>query len=126
VDPVTLLLAAADTAASKPVNLWGALGCAVAYSAAVLATLDAFADLIQARGDSPTGHLAPGVGLRFGSKLAAAAIAVISAGIVLALDSNWFAFTALTIAFLIVVALGLTVLLRNRRAMSDSVPRSGG
>ena len=42
--------------------------------------------------------------MKFGSKLAAAAIAVISAGIVLALDSNWFAFTGLTIAFLVIVA----------------------
>ena len=123
---MTLLLAAADTAASKPVNLWGALGCAVAYSAAVLATLDAFADLIQARGDSPTGHLAPGVGLRFGSKLAAAAIAVISAGIVLALDSNWFAFVGLTIAFLVIVGIGVIVLLRHRRVRSDSGPHASG
>ena len=29
---------AAETAAAKSVNLWGALGCAVAYSAALLAT----------------------------------------------------------------------------------------
>ena len=88
-------------------NLWGALGCAVAYSAALLATLDAFADLILARDDSPAGRLTPAVGLKFGSKLAAAAIAVISAAIVLALDSNWFAFTSLTIAFVVVVGIGV-------------------
>ena len=94
------ILAAAD-AAANPVNLWGALGCAVAYSASLLATLDAFADLILARGDAPAGRLTPGVGLKFASKLAAAAIAVIAAGIVLALDDNWFAFTSLTIAFVV-------------------------
>ena len=110
----------------KPVNLWGALGCAVAYSAALLATLDAFADLIQARDESPTGHLAAGVGLKFGSKLAAAAIAVISAGIVLALDSNWFAFIGLTIAFLVIVGIGVIVLLRHRRVRSDSGPHASG
>ena len=93
VDVALLLTIAADGAGSKPVNLWGALGCAVAYSAALLATLDAFADLILARDDSPAGRLTPAVGLKFGSKLAAAAIAVISAAIVLALDANWFAFT---------------------------------
>jgi hypothetical protein len=125
VDPLSLLIATAD-AATKPVNLWGALGCAVAYSAALLATLDAFADLIQARDESPTGHLAAGVGLKFGSKLAAAAIAVISAGIVLALDSNWFAFIGLTIAFLVIVGIGVIVLLRHRRVRSDSGPHASG
>lgn len=45
------ILAAAAEADSG--SLWGALGCAVAYSASLLATLDAFADLIPARGDSP-------------------------------------------------------------------------
>lgn len=114
-----VILAAADTAV-KSVNLWGALGCAVAYSAALLATLDAFADLILARDDAPAGRLTPAVGLKFGSKLVAAAIAVISAAIVLALDSNWFAFTSLTIAFVIVVGIGVLVLLRHRRATLDT------
>ena len=125
-DPLHLLVAVVDAVPAKPVNLWGALGCAVAYSAALLATLDGFADLILARGDSPAGRLTPGVGLKFGSKLAAAAIAVISAGIVLALDSNWFAFTALTIAFVIVVGLGIVVMLRDRRVTSDTGPHSSG
>ena len=125
-DPLTLLFAAVDAAPAKPVNLWGALGCAVAYSAALLATLDGFADLILARGDSPAGRLTPGVGLKFGSKLAAAAIAVISAGLVLALDSNWFAFTSLTIAFVVVVGIGVVVLLRHQRTASDAPAREAG
>jgi hypothetical protein len=107
------------------VNLWGALGCAVAYSAALLATLVGFADLILARDDAPAGHLTA-VGLKFGSKLAAAAIAVISAGIVLALDENWFAFTCLTIAFVIVVAIGVFVMLRHSRARAGIGPNVGG
>ena len=125
-DALALLLAVVAPAPADSVNLWGALGCAVAYSAALLATLDGFADLILARDDSPAGRLTPAVGLKFGSKLAAAAIAVISAGIVLALDANWFAFTALTIAFLVVVAIGLVVMLRPRQARSDSDSRVGG
>ncbi|SFS00966.1 hypothetical protein SAMN04487846_1426 [Microbacterium sp. cf046] len=127
-DALTLLLAAVDVAPAKSVNLWGALGCAVAYSAALLATLDGFADLILARGDSPAGRLTPGVGLKFGSKLAAAAIAVISAGIVLALDSNWFAFTALTIAFVIIVVIGIIVMVRDRRVRvtSENGPHASG
>jgi hypothetical protein len=124
VDALILLMAVA--APADTVNLWGALGCAVAYSAALLATLDGFADLILARDDAPAGRLTPAVGLKFGSKLAAAAIAVISAGIVLALDANWFAFTALTIAFVIVVGIGVIVMLRHRRVALDPGPRTGG
>jgi len=123
VDAVDLLAVAAEAAAAKPVNLWGALGCAVAYSAALLATLDAFADLILARDDAPAGRLTPAVGLKFGSKLAAAAIAVIAAAIVLALDSNWFAFTSLTIAFVVVVAIGVVVLVKHQREASESRQR---
>ncbi|GAA1670219.1 hypothetical protein [Microbacterium lacus] len=123
-DAVSLLSAVA--APANTVNLWGALGCAVAYSAALLATLDGFADLILARDDAPAGRLTPGVGLKFGSKLAAAAIAVISAGIVLALDENWFAFTCLTIAFVVVVAIGVVVMLRHTRATTGSGPRASG
>jgi len=115
-DAVLSLLTAAAEAPAKSVNLWGALGCAVAYSASLLATLDAFADMILARGDSPAGRLTPGMGLKFGSKIAAAAITVVSAGIVLALDANWFAFIALTIAFVAVVAIGILVMISHVRA----------
>jgi hypothetical protein len=71
--------------------------------------------------------------LKFGSKLAA--IAVISAGIVLALDANWFAFTALTTAFPVVVGIGVVgigvvgigvvVMLRARRVSSERGPQTG-
>jgi hypothetical protein len=126
VEALRMLVVAAEAAPANSVNLWGALGCAVAYSAALLATLDGFADLILARDDAPAGRLTPGVGLKFGSKLAAAAIAVISAGIVLALDENWFAFTCLTIAFVIVVAVGVIVMVRHSRAMTGIGPHVGG
>ncbi|KJL39059.1 hypothetical protein RS81_02153 [Microbacterium terrae] len=115
------MLVAAASAAADTVNLWGALGCAVAYSASLLATLDAFADLILARGDSPAGRLTAGVGLKFASKLAAAAIAVVAAGIVLALDGNWFAFGSLTVAFLVIVGIGVIVLLRHSHGLAASV-----
>ena len=48
-----MLVTAVGAAPADSVNLWGALGCAVAYSAALLATLDGFADLILARDDAP-------------------------------------------------------------------------
>jgi len=116
------LLAAAGAADSP--NLWGALGCAVAFSASLLATLDAFADLILARGDSPAGRLTPGIGMKFASKLIAAAIAVVSAAIVLALDDNWFAFTTLSIAFVVVVGIGVIVLLRHAKATTAAPARA--
>jgi len=119
-----LVILAAEAATANPVNLWGALGCAVAYSASLLATLDAFADLILARGDAPAGRLTPGVGLKFASKLVAAAIAVLAAAIVLALDENWFAFTTLSIAFAVVVGIGVIVLLRHSKAMAAPPARA--
>ena len=72
---------------------------------------------ILARGGPPAGRLTPGVGLRFASKLTAAAIAVIAAAIVLALDDNWFAFTSLSVAFVVVVGIGVFVLLKHSRAV---------
>ncbi len=119
-----LVLMAADAATSDSPNIWGALGCAVAFSASLLATLDAFADLILARGGSPAGRLTPGIGMKFASKLIAAAIAVVSAAIVLVLDSNWFAFTTLSIAFVVVVVIGVIVLLRQAKATTAATDRT--
>jgi hypothetical protein len=116
----------AAAAAADSVNLWGALGCAVAYSASLLATLDAFADLVLARGDAPAGRLTPGLGLKFTSKLAAAAIAVVAAAIVLALDGNWFAFTSLSIAFVVVVGIGIIVLIRHARTTAVAAATGSG
>lgn len=107
------VLAEPAAAAGGP-NLWGALGCALAYAAALFATVDAFADLLLAPADTPDGHLSPALRLKAGSKIGAGGIAVVSAGIVLVLDENWFAFTALTIAFVILAGLSALVLVRQR------------
>lgn len=107
-------LVAAAAAASKDPNLWGALGCAVAYAAALLATVDSFADMLLTPGDTPDGRLSPAMRLKAGSKLGAGGITVVSAGLVLALDANWFAFTALTIAFIVLVGISAFVLVRQR------------
>lgn len=124
INDVMLFVAAAAAPARSP-NLWGALGCAVAYSASLFATLDAFADLLLARGDSPAGRLAPGVGLKFGSKVVAAVITVLAAALVLALDQNWFAFATLSVAFLVVVVVGAVVLLRQSKAVRQAAGTSG-
>lgn len=104
--------------APKSPNLWGALGCAMAYAAALLAALDAFADLLLARGQSVPGRLGTAQGLKFGGKLAAAGITVGSAGIVLALDANWFALFALSATFTAVIAVALIAMRRAGRPAS--------
>ena len=109
----------------KAPNLWGALGCAMAYAAALLAALDAFADILLAR-STATSTFGPAHGLKFGGKLAAAGITVVSAGAVLALDSNWFAFTALSVVFVVVIASAALVMRRtekNRRVQAEIAPR---
>jgi hypothetical protein len=120
-DIVSVLAEAA--AAPKAPNLWGALGCALAYASALFATVDSFADLLLADGDTPDGRLSPALRLKIGSKLAAAAITVVAAGLVLALDSNWFALTALTIVFIVLAGIAAIVLVRHRahRATSAAV-----
>ena len=50
---------------------------------------------------------------------------MIAAGIVLALDDNWFAFTSLTIAFTVVVGVGILVLLRHARPVAESTAAAG-
>jgi hypothetical protein len=101
-------------AAPKSPNLWGALGCALAYSGALLATVDSFADMLLASGDGPSGRMSPALRLKSGSKLAAAGITVVSAGTVLALDANWFALTVLSVVFVCLAGIGALVLVRHR------------
>ncbi|WP_169581477.1 MULTISPECIES: hypothetical protein [Microbacterium] len=72
---------------------------------------------ILARGGPPAGRLAPGVGLTFASRQTAAAIAVIPAAIVLALDDSGFAITSLSIAFAVVVGTGVFVRLKHSRTV---------
>ncbi|WES65903.1 hypothetical protein P0L94_07465 [Microbacter sp. GSS18] len=122
-DALPLFAAAVDGVPEHSVNLWGSLGCAVAYSASLLTTLDAFADFVSAKGDSMGGALAPGMGLRFWSKIAGATIAVIAAAIVLALDLNWFAFWSLSAAYVVVIGIGLAVVYRQTRG--DAFRRFG-
>lgn len=110
----TFLHLAEVVAAPKAPNLWGALGCALAYSGALFATIDSFADLLLADGDGPDGRFSPALKLKTGSKLAAAGITVVSAGIVLGLDANWFALGALSVAFVVLVGISALVLVRHR------------
>lgn len=107
-------LAADAAAAGKSPNLWGALGCALAYSGALFATVDSFADLLLVGDGAVDGRVSPALRLKSGSKLAASGITVVSAGAVLALDANWFAFTMLSIAFVVLAGIGALVLVRHR------------
>ena len=73
-----------------------------------------YRDRVRLYADTPDGRLSPALRLKAGSKIGAGAIAAVSAGIVLALDENWFAFTALTITFVVLVGLSGLVLVRQR------------
>ena len=124
---LSLLLAflAPDLAApaDHSVNLWGALGCAVAFAGALFAVLDALGDYALARSTKATGWESTSKRLKFGSKLSAAAITSASAGAVLALDGNWFALTVLVLAFLAIIAWSLVAL--RRREMRSGNTASG-
>jgi len=110
---IVAVLAEAAVAPKTP-NLWGALGCALAYSGALFATADSFADILLTGGDGPDGRLSPAMRLKVGSKLAAAGITVVAAGLVLALDANWFALIALSVIFVVLAGIAAIVLVRHR------------
>jgi hypothetical protein len=121
-----LSVLAEAAAAPKAPNLWGALGCALAYSGALFATVDSFADLLLVDGDGPDGRMSPALRLKIGSKLAAAAITVVAAGLVLALDSNWFALIALSVVFIVLAGIAALVLVRQRALQALSTARFSG
>ncbi|WP_157002517.1 hypothetical protein [Agromyces laixinhei] len=110
--------------APKAPNLWGALGCALAYSGALFATIDSFADILLVGGDGPDGRMSPALKLKSGSKLSAAGITVIAAGLVLGLDANWFALGALSIAFVVLVGISALALVRHRRGAAAWADRA--
>lgn len=119
---VHAVLAAVDGEAVKAPNLWGALGCAMAYAAAMFAAVDSFADLIVARGAAEGKRLSAALKLKLGAKLTAAGVTVVAAGLVLTLDSNWFAFTALTAVFVVFVVVSVIVVATRRRAPATAAP----
>jgi hypothetical protein len=95
------------------INLWGMLGCAVAYAGAVFAAVDGIGDHLLHRKERTDPDAIHALRLKSGSKIAAAAITVVTAGVVLMLDANWIAFALLTIAALAIV---LWVYLTYRQA----------
>jgi hypothetical protein len=114
------VMAAVVEQAPKAPNLWGALGCAMAFAAALFTALDAFADMLLARVGNAAGF-GPAHGLKFGGKLAASGLTVTSAGLVLALDSNWFALIALSAVFIVVIVVALVIMRRGaQRAGSQA------
>ena len=121
---VLTVLAADVLPPTDSVNLWGALGCAVAFAAALFAVLDALGDYALARSTRATGWESTSKRLKFGSKLSAAGITAASAGTVLALDGNWFALTVLGIVFLVIILWSLLALLRRENARANTT--SGG
>ncbi|MCU1579648.1 MAG: hypothetical protein JWP19_1852 [Rhodoglobus sp.] len=93
-------------AAAEPdgINPWGMLGCALTYAAAMFAAVDAIADQLLRKGEAEGPRAVHALRLKMGSKLAAAAIAVLTAAIVLIIDNNWAAFAVLSVLFAAIVA----------------------
>ena len=85
------------------VNIWGMLGCALTYAAALFAAVDAIGEHMIQRSGAANGDARSGLRLKTGSKIAAAVIAVLTAAIVLSLDGNWPALILLSLAFIGVV-----------------------
>ena len=104
------------------VNLWGMLGCAVAYAGAVFAGVDGLADHLLRRHGGMTRKELSAMRLKTGSKVAAALITVVTAGIVLILDTNWPAFAILTVAFLAIL-LWVWMVYRNANRAEHESPR---
>jgi hypothetical protein len=84
-------------------NLWGALGCMVAYAGAVVAAIDGLGDYLLQRDAHQSARAVHALRLKMGSKLIAALIVVLTAGTILVIDTNWIAFGALTIGFVLIV-----------------------
>ena len=115
-DLVTLI---SETAAEPDgINPWGMLGCALTYAAAMFAAVDGIADHLLRRGDAVDPRAVHALRLKMGAKLAAAAIAVLTAAIVLIIDSNWAAFAILSVLFLGIVAWVFYVYREGARAAS--------
>ncbi len=106
------IVALAAAAGSDGINPWGMLGCAVGYAAALLAVLDALADLRLARETVGT-RLGPGHTLKFSSRITAAGITVVTAGVVLLIDENMMAFVSLTAFFIAALIWSLIVFARR-------------
>ena len=105
-------------AAQHAPNLWGALGCAVGYAGALFTTLDALGDYVELRAANPVVRL--GQRLKYSGKLSAAGVTVLSAGSVLALDSNWFALLALSVVFSVIVIASWLVARKAERTASPA------
>lgn len=89
----------AAVAADGP-NIWGALACVGAFAAAILALVEGIGNFID---ELARGAASAGSRLRLGSRVSASAITATAAGIVLAIDENWFALVAVLLAFSAVV-----------------------
>ena len=89
----------AALAADGP-NIWGALACVGAFAAAILALVEGIGNFVDERA---TGTMTAGSRLRLGSRVSASSITATAAGIVLAIDENWFALVAVVLAFTAVV-----------------------
>lgn len=81
------------------INIWGMLGCAVAYAGALFAAVEGLGDHLLQRSSTTTASQRSALRMKTAAKVSAALITVITAAIVLMLDSNWIAFAVLSVVF---------------------------
>lgn len=117
-DVVSQLGAAVDAAVD--INPWGMLGCALTYAAAMFAAVDGLADHLVRAPQAADRREVHALRLKMGAKLAGAAIAVLTAAIVLIIDHNWVAFVILSVLFTLVA---LWVFYVYREGSRSSAPR---
>lgn len=89
--------------ASVGINPWGMLGCALTYAAALFASVDGMADHLIRREKTTDTRSLQVLRLKMGAKIAAAIMAVGTAAIVLSLDGNWIALSALSVVYVAVI-----------------------
>ena len=102
------------------VNIWGMLGCAVGYAAALFAIVDALGDFLANRQGADRIAL-NALRLKTGGKVGASGLTVVTAAVVLLLDNNLLAFLLFTVIF---AAISLWVFYIFRESAAESAPVS--
>jgi hypothetical protein len=108
---------------SDGINIWGMLGCAVAYAGAVFAGVDGLGDHLLRRSEGMDAKALSAMRLKTGSKVAASLITVATAAVVLVLDGNWIALALLTGAFMAILLWVFYVYREAGAHRSGGVPR---
>lgn len=104
------------------VNIWGMLGCAAGYAAALFAIVDALADFLLNRANANRVAM-HALRLKTGGKVGASGLTVVTAGVVLLLDNNVLAFLLFTVVFVGIVLWVFYVFRESPNGSAAAPPR---